>query len=115
MSWKEEYKKALADFVVRNGSWVRSDAEPYRSYGGYMARDGNELRAHMIECSVVSADVDDSQWEEFAGTFAEPQWQDRVGMDATITCACGRVQGRVLRYAGTFSEIVQGVLMEGDD
>jgi hypothetical protein len=114
MSWKQEYNKALVAFVVGHGSPVRDTTRP-SIYSGWMAGDYVEIREHLDTCTIAASRIDDSEWGEFMGTFAEPSVQTQHGVDAVVTCACGQIEGRAFRFTGTFSELVQGVLSESED
>jgi hypothetical protein len=114
MSWKDEYNKALTAFIVKHGSPV-TDGRRISLYSGWMAEDYAEIREHLDTCMITKSRIDDSEWDEFMGTFAEPSVQVQHGVDAVVTCVCGQIQGRAFRFTGTFSELVQGVLNESED
>jgi hypothetical protein len=111
--WKDEYRQASVAFIVKHGSPVETRPK-HRSAYGWLAKDSMDIREHLDGCSVASATVQESEWEEFNGTFAEPQWQERKGSDAVITCACGLLEGQPFRYDGTFAEMLNGILAEDE-
>lgn len=114
MSWKEEYAKATATFIVKHGTPVETRPR-YQSEFGYMADDYEDIQDHINGCSIVSFTVVEAEWPVFDGTFAEPQWSERKGSDAVITCACGLLEDQPFRYEGTISEMIAGVLAQDDD
>lgn len=122
MSWQDEMKAALLRQIVADGSLVQRGGGG--GYGGWQdftrgehstprkwSYLTTELSAHVAECGI---DMDkstyvDSDWTEFAGTFAEPPWEDRKGTDATIYCNCGKVAGRTWRYTDSIAALIDGI------
>lgn len=66
---------------------------------------------HIKTCGInfARSSYEDSEWSEFAGTFAEDPWPISHGIDAVVTCQCGKVAGRHWRYTGTHAELLNGI------
>lgn len=117
-NWQEGYRKALLGYVVDNGSMLNLKAR--RSvYSGWtdFTPEGLEKAAHIRECRPdpeKSGPVEDSQWAEFDGTFADPPWGQHYGVDASVTCRCGQQQDIPFRLERSLGEIIQGVVNQPD-
>ncbi len=88
--WEAEFKRRMVTFLLSNGSPVRMPDED-TTYG-WLARDYRSIYSHLESCApdMAKCSWDDSEWNEFAGTFAEPQVESRNGMGLKLTCMCGR-------------------------
>lgn len=97
---------AVVDALVRLGTPV--DDQGSHEYG-WLADDYTELRMHMAGCRPVYAQCTwtDSDWSEFMGTFDPPE--RRKGIDLTVTCQCGVVQGRAWRYEGGHTALIRAI------
>lgn len=111
-AWQTGFKVALYGFILKYGSAVRDDFKAYRSYGSWEDYyDSPDVANHLAECAfdLDECSYKDSDWVEFDGTFAEPSWGQRNGLDAWITCACGKVDHRHWRYHGTYQALMEGL------
>lgn len=110
--WRDEYRKALLGYVFRNGTVVE---EPSTSTFGWIAKDYTEIGKHVARCApdpVLSIPPDESEWSEFDGTFADPPWAVKYGLDAVITCKCGVIRKRRFRVHESIGEVIAGVLRD---
>lgn len=110
MTWKDEYRAAMAAFVMTKGRVLSTnDRDVY--YGAY-ADDEDKVRTHLRWCAPDKAmtAISEAEWSEFTDTENDPD--EKRGVDATVTCECGRVAGRAFRFEGTLHEILMGVLEE---
>lgn len=117
--WQSEFHEAIITFLVEHGSLVR-EGDTRHSYGGwqdytvYEDYDFNKPSGtlkHMRGCQIdfARSAYDDSEWDEFDGTFAEPPWRDCHGIDAIVFCRCGQIAGRRWRYEGTHAELLRSI------
>lgn len=111
--WREGYQRAMLVLMARRGAAVEED-RGRRSYGGWEDYDATELmRDHMRGCEpqlTASSTLCESQWEEFDGTFAEPPWSQRHGVDVYLSCTCGYVRDMRVRLASTVGQIMVWLL-----
>ena len=109
-SWKAPFRRALIRALVKHGSPV--DPTP-RTYG-WIARDwpaiGEAVTREGIDYDKTT--YDDSEWWEFAGSFAEPHEGDRRGIDAVIVTLAGN--SFRYRFSGTPGELIGYVLAEDE-
>lgn len=106
--WRVGYQAALKQYIFRHGSPV--DQNP--SFYGWIADDYRSVREHLAVCPPVEPIVvDESEWNEFQGTFYEGDTTCR-GIDATFSCGCGEVANRVFRWRGSFGELIIGLVNE---
>lgn len=112
--WKVGYKLAvLSAFVAKAGA--TRDGSYYAS-GNINYDLTEEIREHMKVCPCDLSKMEmpvDSRWQEFMGTFYEGDETVR-GLDAYLTCQCGKYEGEQIRLQGTFSELLTAILREGD-
>lgn len=112
MSWKDEYQRAAARFVLRHGTPRDMRDDHYLVYG-WMADDWREVREHIESHdpnAITLGDFKDVEWFEFENTFTDSK--ERHGVEITVTCACGKITDRVVRYEGSLGEILMGILNE---
>lgn len=107
-SWKDELNRRIVDYLVSNGSPV----DPKPSYYGWLADDYRELHAHLSGCALdyAKCDYEDTEWTEFAGTFAELSDSYMKGIKALVTCSCGQVAAREWRVRdGSYAEMLKAI------
>jgi hypothetical protein len=107
--WVAGYKAALARAFATN-AWIPASV----NNGPWDFDAARAMGAHAAECPdwTLVEMLDEFEWAEFAGTFAEPPWADKSAARARVSCGCGRYVGTEVCYLGSFSEIVQSVLRE---
>jgi hypothetical protein len=110
MSWKDEFQEAIIRFLVKESTPVGEGDTRW----GWIADDYQELGRHLETCSLHIPECSwaDSDWTEFAGTFADPPWDERKGIDVKVTCSCGRVKGRTWRYRGSSGDLLRAITDE---
>jgi hypothetical protein len=114
MSWKQEYLAAAGRFVSKHGTPRDMRDEMYLVYG-WMADDWREVREHLgshAPGEVTTSAFKDVEWSEFENTFTDNS--EHHGVEITVTCACGEITDRVIRYEGTLGEILLGILTEDE-
>lgn len=115
MSWKDEYKRAAGLFVLKHGSWRSMRDDHYLVYG-WLADDWERMARHLETHAldeITLSDFTDVEWSEFESTFTDNS--EHHGVEITVTCSCGQIRDRVIRYEGSLGEILQGILQEGED
>lgn len=115
-SWKNGFKQALFGFIIDRGGLVQEDGGDiygWREYGHDEASGNGEPAAvvHMRGCSadLAASQYEDSRWNQFDGTLAEPPVSTHTGIDAVITCACGQVRNRTWRYTGGYADLIRAI------
>lgn len=102
---RREYEGALARVVIRCGNVVKSCHSIY----GWSDYDAT---MHLRRCGVTSHGVPvETEWYEFVGTFDDNAEVHGV-MLSSVTCTCGRLSRRSLRWAGTVHEVAEAVFEE---
>ena len=98
MSWLDGMKEALIGYVISHGALVKESASQrssgQRIYSGWQEDGWDDatqdetpaLTIHMRHCAVDLARScwEDSDWQDFNGTFAEPPWEQCSGTDAVV-------------------------------
>lgn len=107
MTWKDDFRESLISFLVRNGTPVSLKDRTY----GWMDYEWQYLNDHLTICGtdITRSSWEDSEWSEFCGTFAEPPFEQRRGVDAVVYCNCGQISGRRWRYTGSYGELLKGI------
>jgi hypothetical protein len=103
--WKTGYKKAMGAVLVKQGKILSPGAtqSPYGCLYDY------ELTDHVKECGALDVrDIADAEWSEFQDTFTGNSTE--YGVQAHVTCNCGKVMGETLEVQGSFGEILNQVL-----
>lgn len=107
---EQEYKRHLIAAVLRHGEMV----SPTASYLSW--RDHDEhipgRRSHPRDCPLTATDVRETSWQEFMGTFYEGD--DTVhGVEAIgVSCACGRLKDRRVRWTAHPGDVAKAVFEE---
>lgn len=108
MSWKDEYKRALVDFMAKHADLVAEDP----SYYGYMDKDWLQVKRHLEnDCAVdydTASEIYDVDWREFNGTFNDED-DTRQGVEVRFSCKCGRVVNRQFRYTHGMAEVIRAI------
>jgi hypothetical protein len=107
--WQAEFQRRIVTYLVKNGSPVSQ--VPTGTYGGYLDWNWREINAHVSKCELIFSECKwkDSEWSDFAGTFAESQWSDRTGIDVIVTCQCGYLTDRAFRYTGSRADLLTAI------
>lgn len=100
------YNAVLRRAVIENGALVSTGSHQW----SYLADDWEALHECRKNCRVYSDDVvNESEWREFAGTFASHDNYKR-GLDLTgVNCNCGRIVNRTIRWDVSPSEAIEKV------
>lgn len=101
-----EYDQALMAVTVRNGYLMDTRQTRFHNYDW-------KLTGHPRECPTTAQKVNEDVWYEFAGTFASTNDQRKHGICATgVSCACGALKDRTIRWEASVSEIMEIVFEE---
>ncbi len=101
---QEEYDRALKAATLDNGLVIDNRPSVY-GWADYRASE------HMRSCGGVSdSPVEEDDWYEFVGTFADPPNEHKHGMYVSnVSCRCGQLTGRSIRWDADRSEIAEAV------
>ena len=112
--WREGYRKAVFALALRKGTAVTS-GRGYRTYSswGDFVRTAS-IKEHLKNCALDMAKTSlvESAWEEFDGTFANPPWSEKHGMDVVGECVCGVLDDIHLRVTSSISDILNALLAD---
>lgn len=104
-----EYDRLLARVVLKQGELVRKDES---QYGWHDYNDGWVRDSHHRTCEVTCKRVQEVTWYEFQGTFYEGD-ESVHGVSAFgVTCACGKLKDREVRWSAAMQEVAQAVFEE---
>jgi hypothetical protein len=113
-AWVDEFEKAFWSYLTRAGEYqvgvVPQDFQE-DAFTWCEPKASEKFRQHMERCEVdldETAMPDDCYWEEFGGTFSD---NDVVhGLQAHVTCRCRNQRMVKVRYRGTLSDLILGVM-----
>jgi len=114
---RAEYEAALARVVVRNGSIVRTNDTYYgwNDYPAFQHIVGGSWGDKGPGCALVLPDgaraVED-EWSEFAGTFADGDNVKHGAIVRGVSCKCGQLTGRSVRWEANMHEVAEAVFEE---
>lgn len=118
-SWKGDFKRAVIDAVLRNGMKVkdvvmpRYDFSGWADYGDNNWAQGQSAALTQIEAEGIDYEAttyDDSEWYEFAGTFAEEPWTPIRGVDVVVKTLAGNTFR--WRYDSSIGSLITEVLRD---
>lgn len=103
---KAEYENALRIAVLRHGALTDPDSHAY----GWIADDWE----HKRWCKLTSEQVPtEAAWTEFGDSFTEHH-PTKHGIDLPgVSCACGAITDRTMRWDAHPAEMIQIVLTIG--
>jgi hypothetical protein len=106
MTWQDEFQAALAQAIWEHGNLVNPNA----SYYGWRDFDESTGQWHAADCSLGSySDLREDEWDAFVDTFYEGSTH-HYGVAMTVTCACGKLKDRHIRWDVSVGEAIQQVL-----
>lgn len=116
MTWRDEFRTALFAYMLKHGILVKEHAgSGYGGYGGwtdyFILHDRpDDATSHITRCGIDTAasTYTDSEWYEFAGTFADDPWPRSTGIDAGLVCKCGKV-ARTWRYTDSYAALITSI------
>jgi hypothetical protein len=102
--WKQEFRKAVIDVIVAEGSPVRDGS----GFWGWMADDWEAKRKRVAAYGIDYAATkwDESRWWDGGDTFNDGT--EKIGLDADIAVKDGSTIK--FRYEGTITEILHSIL-----
>jgi hypothetical protein len=107
---RREYERHLIAVTLRRGTLVVQDASMYGWADHENIWDGSP--SHLRTCQLTGTTVEESEWNEFMGTFYEGDTRVH-GIDVDgVNCACGKLRDRTVRWAASVSEIAEAVFEE---
>ena len=100
-----EYERALRAAVLKHGALTDPESHAF----GWVADDWEHKRV----CVLTSGQVpDESEWTEFGGSFTDHH-PTKHGIDLTgVSCACGQIENRTVRWQAGPAEMIQAVFEE---
>ena len=110
--WQVEFKRAMINAIVENGSPVDPTPRPYGwvDYKNYAARR-NAIDEFGIDYDKTEL-PEDASWYEFQGTFWEG---DHVAYGAEANIVLMDSSTSRWRYTGTISDMIATILREEED
>lgn len=115
MSWQEEFKAAVTVVVLNKGTPARArkdDPDDWRDdwVYGTIHPDFWEITEHKKTCefTVTGGKVDAVEWSAFDGTFNDNQ--EKHGLVAVASCACGKWQDITFLYEAELGEVMHDLL-----
>jgi hypothetical protein len=111
---EKEYRAALARVVAAKGFVVKEHPSFYW-WIDYEASEHLGLRDSGAGCMVivpVTARGREDEWEEFEGTFYEGDTTHHGATVDGISCACGLLTNRSLRWEASVHEVAEAVFVE---
>jgi len=113
VSWQDDYRAAMQNAVLHNGSFVRQDGGQRSQYFGGWADYENDvwLMRHVRSgtCELTLGSIRETQWTEFMGTFYEGD-ETQHGVEVDVSCACGYVTNRTVRWESTLGGALRELL-----
>jgi len=125
--WQEGYKQAVAEFLVKNGTFVRRDAyyewldyeqqNETNDYDDWHTLYGwEDYHSKNVCLGVVNVDLSSIRERTlsiFDGTFTDNKME--VGVEVLATCDCGKFENKWLRWTGSLGDILPQLLKLTDD
>lgn len=100
-SIRTEYNNALRTAILQHGELICIDPSIY------MRRDYS-THEHLRACVLTCVDTPKSdEWDEFAGTFFEDDTRHYGVMVSGVSCECGTIRNRGVRWEETTSRIAE--------
>lgn len=100
---RDEYNDALRTAILRHGELVSVDPSIY------MWRDYN-TQEHLRACILACVDIPKSdEWNEFADTFFEGDTRHYGVIVSGVSCECGTIRNRSVRWEETVSRVAEAV------
>ena len=114
MSWEEEYKAKLRDFMARKGLPAEINRDP-KAYSGRVSVYGwtsmDYQHIYGDKCSWVvpeGARLEEHSYWMFEGTFTGNA--EEVGIEVyPVHCACGEKTDVTLRYVGSLGDVIRDI------
>jgi hypothetical protein len=96
--WKTEFKRALIDTIVANGTPIEG------AYLTYISSKWREIKNEIAREGIdyASTTWEETRWWDGADTFNDGQ--ERIGLNANVMLSNGIVQK--IRFEGTVSELI---------
>lgn len=115
---RAEYDKALIAAILKRGTMVSEDAsiygwEDYDYHFGPSWSRAERRTPHHLACVLVSIGRPvETRWDEFQGTFYEGDTSEHGVELPGITCECGKLEDRTLRWKASPQAIAEAVFEE---
>lgn len=128
--WRSGYKQAVGGMLVEKGEVLKTAYPDYAIYmtdkerekagfgtfGRYTSRgvfdSGSDYEAtsHLKTCGTSKiGEIRETSWEEGGYTMDE-DIEQKVGVEADMSCRCGNIHKRAVRVEGTLTSVLQGIL-----
>ena len=116
-TWKYGYQKALCGLFGEQAEVLHENAFTKDKYGYvsdnyyYGGRVNREDTEHLRECdSLQIKEVEDTDYHEFAGTFADEDEGRNFVVRARLTCKCGHLVERYAEVDGSLTDLTRDLL-----
>lgn len=114
---QKEYDRLLIKLVLRHGDLVSERATTFgwRDYAETFPNDwyGRTFVEHLERCGIQSVgSVQEEIWYEFQGTFYEGDNSVHGVAVFGLTCNCGKLTNRSVRWSARMQEVAQAVFEE---
>lgn len=111
-----EYNKALTAAVLKHGTMVSKDASSY-GWEDYEYHHGpnwsGRHKSHHVTCGWASVGKpEEDYWHEFQGTFYEGDTSVHGIVIKGLTCNCGRIQDREMRWQASIQTVAEAIFEE---
>lgn len=112
-AWRQEFRKAYIDAIVRLGGPLDPKCEHSDSYGAWYHPDAAQIQ-HKVRMSGIDyakcGEPQEASWSHWEGTFDDAS--TKYGVDIDIAIRDGKQTVVRYRYDGSLSEIIQEVIKE---
>lgn len=97
-----EYERFLREAVLKRGALVSTGS----TYYGWIADDWR----HTSKCELTTTKVpEEITYSEFAGTFATSDSTHHAVEVSGVSCKCGQLKDRKVRWDASVSEVAEAV------
>ena len=112
---QKQYDAAMMAAAIKHGTMVSRNP----SFYGWSARpwsgdDASDCK-HMEHCQFVpgsTSAVEEDDWNEFMGTFYEGDTTKHGVIVKGVSCACGEIKDRSVRWQADMQEVAEAVFEE---
>lgn len=111
-----EYEKALTAATLKHGTMADRNASFYgwQDFRYHHGEVWSEKHVpHHLACELINVGKpEEDYWHEFQGTFYEGDTAVHGIVLKGLTCACGEIQDREMRWTANMQEVAEAVFEE---
>lgn len=108
---EREYKRHLMTAALQHGELVATDASFY-GWRDYSEEEWVGRRPHYRACALTGTSVHETSWGEFMGTFYDGDTTVHGVEVRGVSCACGRLKDRRVRWTAHPGDVAKAVFEE---